>query len=169
MLERKDQGRERSPRRTARAKQEDSSKVPQPPKGPPPRSAYDADDDDDQARYRPSSRPGEPDPQVLNEVLQQAVQAAFARLSPGAYAASSSSSAAAAQPCFVLETPGGALATSAADAWSKAITAAVKLEQAARASARIARQAAQAFEDEAHVMAQQIATLQALGVMQRSV
>ena len=62
----------------------------------------------------------------------------------------------------------GAASSSADVSWTVAIAALVKVEAASRTSARIARQAAEAFEDQAHVISQQVVVLQRLGYMRRS-
>jgi hypothetical protein len=51
--------------------------------------------------------------------------------------------------------------------WNMAVGALVKVEAAARTTSRIARQAAEAFEDQAHILAQQISILQRTGYMPR--
>ena len=51
--------------------------------------------------------------------------------------------------------------------WTVAISALVKVEAASRTTAKFARQAAEAFEDQAHIIAQQILVLQRLGYMKK--
>ena len=57
--------------------------------------------------------------------------------------------------------------TWATTSWTVAISALVKVEAASRTTAKFARQAAEAFEDQAHIIAQQILTLQRLGYMKK--
>ena len=56
---------------------------------------------------------------------------------------------------------------SAEASWMVAISALTKVEAASRTTARFARQAAEAFEDQAHIISQQILVLQRLGFMRR--
>ena len=51
--------------------------------------------------------------------------------------------------------------------WTVAISALVKVEAASRTTSKFARQAAEAFEDQARINSKQILALQRLGYMKR--